>query len=70
VANPFDREHENYFVLINSEGQHSLWPARIPIPEGWRPVREAADRADALSYVETHWDNLAPRSVIAEEAGV
>lgn len=26
VTNPFDDENDIYHVLINAEGQHSLWP--------------------------------------------
>ena len=36
VSNPFEDPDANYFVLINDEGQHSLWPEFIEVPAGWR----------------------------------
>ncbi|MEU6919494.1 MbtH family NRPS accessory protein, partial [Streptomyces sp. NPDC002285] len=27
MANPFENDEASYFVLVNDEGQHSLWPA-------------------------------------------
>ncbi|MFE1841847.1 MbtH family NRPS accessory protein, partial [Streptomyces sviceus] len=26
MANPFENDEASYFVLVNDEGQHSLWP--------------------------------------------
>ena len=40
ATNPFEDDDANYFVLINDEEQHSLWPASLPVPAGWRVVHE------------------------------
>ena len=34
VTNPFEDENGVYHVLINEEGQHSLWPSFIAGPRG------------------------------------
>ena len=36
MANPFENDAGVYRVLINDEGQHSLWPAFIVAPAGWK----------------------------------
>jgi uncharacterized protein YbdZ (MbtH family) len=36
TINPFDDDNGTFFVLVNDEDQHSLWPAFIDIPAGWR----------------------------------
>ena len=42
MTNPFEDQDGEYLVLVNDEGQHSLWPAFREIPAGWkRPAREA-----------------------------
>lgn len=65
MANPFDREDGSFMVLANSENQHSLWPVEISVPAGWRIVHEADTRAACLDYVETHWTDLRPASLVA-----
>ncbi|RFU88305.1 MbtH family protein [Streptomyces triticagri] len=63
MANPFDDENGTFFVLVNAEGQHSLWPSFSEVPDGWTVVLEAAPRADAVAYVETHWTDMRPLSL-------
>jgi len=65
MANPFDDEDGLFVVLVNDERQHSLWPAAIAVPDGWTVVHETDTRAACLEYVETHWTDLRPASLIA-----
>ena len=51
-TNPFDDDEGSYFVLVNDEEEHSLWPAFADVPVGWRVVCGEADRAACLDYVE------------------
>ncbi len=62
-ANPFDDDSGSFYVLINGEDQHSLWPAFAGVPAGWRVVFGEAGRADCLAYVEQHWTDMRPRSL-------
>ncbi|MER6912755.1 MbtH family protein [Streptomyces sp. NPDC000594] len=52
-------------VLVNDEGQYSLWPTRTPVPDGWRTVCGPAPRPHCLAYVEEHWTDMRPQSLIA-----
>ena len=61
--NPFDDENGSFFVLVNDEEQHSLWPAFADIPAGWRVVHGEADRAACLEYIEQHWPDIRPKSL-------
>jgi MbtH protein len=63
MANPFDNEDGTFLVLVNDEGQHSLWPSFAAVPEGWRVVLDASDRATAVAYVETNWTDMRPLSL-------
>jgi len=65
MANPFDNEAGTFHVLVNQENQHSLWPAGIAVPNGWRVVHESDTRAACLEYVEAHWTDLRPASLVA-----
>ncbi|SNQ51369.1 conserved hypothetical protein [Frankia canadensis] len=64
-TNPFDDENGSFYVLVNAEGQHSLWPTFAPVPAGWRTVHGAASRASCVEYVEASWTDLRPASLIA-----
>jgi MbtH protein len=60
--NPFDDAERPFLVLVNHEEQHSLWPARMAVPAGWRAVHGPADRQACLDHVEEHWTDLRPLS--------
>jgi uncharacterized protein YbdZ (MbtH family) len=64
VANPFENDEASYFVLVNDEGQHSLWPAFAEIPAGWRTVHGEDTRAACLAYVEENWTDMRPLSLV------
>lgn len=65
VANPFDDPDASYCVLVNDEGQHSLWPVFADIPEGWHKVFGEAGRQECLDHIEKSWTDLRPKSLIA-----
>lgn len=62
-ANPFDNEEGSFYVLVNDEEQHSLWPTFSEVPAGWRVVFGEAARAACLEYVEKNWTDLRPKSL-------
>jgi MbtH protein len=64
VPNPFEDPDASYLVLVNDEGQHSLWPVFIDVPEGWTTVFGEASRDDCLEYIEKAWTDLRPKSLI------
>jgi MbtH protein len=64
MTNPFEDENGTYIVLINDEGQYSLWPDFIDVPAGWTTVHEAASRQTCLDYINQNWTDMRPRSLI------
>ncbi|AXK33502.1 MbtH family protein [Streptomyces armeniacus] len=62
-TNPFDDENGRFFVLVNEEEQHSLWPAFADVPAGWDVAFGEGSRQECLDYVEAHWTDLRPRSL-------
>lgn len=64
TTNPFEDDNARYLVLVNDEGQHSLWPVFAGVPSGWNVVFGEADRQECLDYVETHWTDMRPKSLI------
>jgi uncharacterized protein YbdZ (MbtH family) len=62
-TNPFDDDDGSFFVLVNDEEQHSLWPTFAAVPDGWRVVHGEADRAACLDYIEQNWADIRPKSL-------
>jgi uncharacterized protein YbdZ (MbtH family) len=62
-TNPFDDDNGSFFVLLNDEEQHSLWPVFADIPAGWRAVYGEATRDACLDYIEQNWPDIRPKSL-------
>ncbi|MCI4061474.1 MbtH family protein [Micromonospora sp. R77] len=63
TTNPFDDEDGQFYVLVNDEDQHSLWPTFADVPAGWRSVFGPASHAESLAYVEANWTDMRPNSL-------
>jgi MbtH protein len=70
VTNPFDDPDGSFVVLVNDEGQYSLWPVFADAPAGWTVVHPESDRQTCLDFVERTWTDMRPKSLVAamEEA--
>jgi MbtH protein len=56
-------EAQRYIVVINHEGQYSIWPSGREIPRGWDDVGRAGSREDCLAYIEEAWTDMRPLSL-------
>lgn len=63
MTNPFDDTDGCFLVLVNDEGQHSLWPAHVDVPAGWTRAFGEDTREACLAYVEENWRDLRPLSL-------
>jgi MbtH protein len=64
MTNPFDDQDANYVVLKNEEGQFSLWPTFVDVPDGWESVFGEAARQECLDFIEKTWTDMRPKSLI------
>jgi len=64
VTNPFEDENGVFHVLINEEGQHSLWPSFIEVPQGWTIIHKSDSRAACLEFISRNWTDMRPNSLI------
>ncbi|WP_281730191.1 MbtH family protein [Streptomyces galbus] len=64
MSNPFENADGTFLVLVNEEGQHSLWPSFAEVPAGWTVVLGPSDRQTCLAYVEEHWTDMRPLSLV------
>lgn len=66
ATNPFEDEDANYYVLINDEGQHSLWPVFADVPDGWEIIFGEDKRPACLDFIEKNWTDMRPNSLIRQ----
>src|ERR1700744_2500427 len=64
ATNPFEDADAKYFVLINDEGQHSLWPIFADVPDGWEVIFGEDGRQECLDFIEKNWTDMRPKSLI------
>lgn len=64
MNNPFDNEDGTFHLLVNDEGQYSLWPAFVDVPTGWSAVLASTTRQSCIDYVNEHWVDMRPRSLV------
>jgi MbtH protein len=69
ATNPFEDENGTYHVLINDEGQHSLWPSFVEVPNGWAIIHGSDTRAACLDFINKNWTDMRPKSLIAVMEG-
>ncbi|RPI83339.1 MAG: MbtH family protein [Planctomycetaceae bacterium] len=64
MTNPFEDENGTFCVLVNEEGQYSLWPTFREIPAGWKEVGPKGARTVCLDWIEANWTDMRPKSLV------
>ena len=64
MTNPFEDENAMCHVLVNDEGQYSLWPSFKDVPQGWTIAKKSDSRAACLDYINQNWTDMRPNSLI------
>lgn len=52
-----------YKVVINLQGQYSIWAVGRDNPLGWEDVEKSGSKADCLAYIEKAWTDMRPLSL-------
>lgn len=54
---------ETYRVVVNREGQYSLWFADRENPAGWDDTGQSGTKPECLAFVEEVWTDMRPLSI-------
>jgi MbtH protein len=54
---------KTFEVVVNHEGQYSIWAAERAVPLGWRIVGKCGTREVCLSYIAEVWTDMRPLSL-------
>jgi MbtH protein len=56
-------QNASYKVVVNHEGQYSLWPAERDNPAGWSDAGKSGSKQECLAFVEEVWTDMRPLSL-------
>jgi MbtH protein len=60
-VNTNDKERDTtYKVVVNQEGQYSIWPAARDNPIGWKDGGKSGSKAECLAHVKEVWTDMRP----------
>ncbi len=66
MTNPFDDEDGEFLVLVNHEGQYSLWPRHLDVPAGWTVTGPSGNRKLCLDWIDQNWTDMRPLSLVRD----
>lgn len=52
-----------YTVVVNQEGQYSIWPATKALPEGWTKAGKQGSKDACLAFISEVWTDMRPLSL-------
>jgi MbtH protein len=55
-----DEDITMYKVVVNHEGQYSLWPANRENALGWKDAGKQGTKDDCLAYIKQVWTGARP----------
>ncbi len=58
-----EEDKRNYKVVVNHEGQYSIWLADREPPLGWQEVGKQGKKSECLSYIKEVWTDMRPLSL-------
>jgi MbtH protein len=50
-------------VIVNEEGQYSIWPEKKETPAGWKETGFSGSKAECSEYVDKVWTDMRPISL-------
>lgn len=56
-----DNPDTQFDVVVNAEGQYSIWPTYHTLPAGWEAAGVRGDRQACLEHISEVWTDLRPR---------
>jgi MbtH protein len=59
-----NEEQDGFMVLLNDEGQYSIWPDQREIPTGWNKAGYSGSKEACISYVDEIWTDMRPKSLV------
>jgi MbtH protein len=56
-------QESNYKVVVNEEGQYSIWLSHNTAPLGWEEVGMVGKKEECLQHIKEIWTDMTPVSL-------
>jgi MbtH protein len=63
AMNGFTIDGDVFKLIINEEGQYSIWPAEKSTPSGWKDLGFSGNKAECSDYADKNWTDMRPLSL-------
>ncbi|MBG0833225.1 MbtH family NRPS accessory protein [Planomonospora sp. ID67723] len=50
-------------VVVNHEGQYSIWPPAQENPPGWNDAGKEGTKRECLEWIDVNWTDMRPLSL-------
>jgi MbtH protein len=54
-----------YEVVVNQDGQYSIWPVNKAVPQGWTKAGKQGSKESCLEFINEVWTDMRPVSTRA-----
>lgn len=54
-----------YEVVVNQQGQYSIWPVNGTVPNGWTKAGKQGSKEACLAFIGEVWTDMRPRTLYA-----
>ena len=58
-----DEDGQLFLVVVNAEGQYSIWPDFRGLPAGWKATGFKGLKKDCLDHIANTWTDTRPRGL-------
>ncbi|MGQ0679983.1 MAG: MbtH family protein [Actinomycetota bacterium] len=62
-AETTDWQDGHLTVVVNEEGQYSIWPSYKDLPLGWLEGGKSGSKQECLEYIAEVWTDMRPLSL-------
>jgi MbtH protein len=63
ASDQYTIDGEVFKVLVNDEGQYSIWPAKKPVPDGWNALSFIGSKVECSEFIDQTWTDMRPKSL-------
>ncbi len=64
--NEATKDKNTYRVVVNQEGQYSIFSVSKRIPSGWTDIGKSGTTAELLAYIKEKWTDMTPVTLRSE----
>jgi MbtH protein len=57
------KSEQVFEVVVNQQGQYSIWPANKPVPHGWSKAGKQDCKEPCLEFIREAWKDMRPLSL-------